>query len=259
MNVSLFTSKQTGKHFLTEYKYNILWEEYHLYSKYDVIFNAYEDFYRKQANWLFSNVGYSDIDEGSISVEDFINEVKALYYIVPSKSHRIWKGEKAPCDRFHIIFKLSKIYNKQEEYYKVLNGIYNYLLAKGLKPDTTSLDTARFYYGTPHKPILIDGACIDSLITEEQMNRNIVKVRSDSSSSIKPVRMIKSVSKCTIDIETLEKWFLTDYYPDGITTYFPRMLARLKGEYKLTNDEINSHMASVLPIERYNKIKGFMK
>jgi hypothetical protein len=264
MKVSLFTSKQTGNRFVTKYPHIIDWNDYSLFSKYDVIFNAYEDFERKQDNWLFSNLGYADIDEGSISIEQFIKEIKALYYIVPSKSHRIWKGEKAPCDRFHIIFQLSKIYQNEYEYYKVLNGIYNFLLDKGLNPDTTSLDTGRFYFGTPHTPMLNDGAFIDTIINNEQMNRNIIKenVKNSStgaSSGIKQIRKIKGVSLCTIPCIELEDYFVKGYFPDGITTYFPRMLGYLKGEYNLTNEEIKEHLLKVLPIERFNKIKGYLK
>lgn len=104
----------------------------------------------KQADAIFF-----DFDEGGLEI--FKNSVIASYshILYGSRNHKIEKiskeGVKPPCDRFHVIFKLSKTYKTVAEIKYFTIQISNVFKSLNIKPDKTT-DAARFIF-----PSRLDG------------------------------------------------------------------------------------------------------
>jgi P4 family phage/plasmid primase-like protien len=93
--------------------------------------------------FVSSDMAFADMDDG-ITIEDFKKNFSNIeYFLVTSKNHQKEKNGKT-CDRYHLLFPLSKTYENEAEYAALLEKIIEVF-----ETDPACKNPNRIFFGSP--------------------------------------------------------------------------------------------------------------
>ena len=155
----------------------------------DYVCACYRNNYRSNANFICANCLPVDCDndhtenpEEWMTVDDVKKAFPGVWFAVQySRNHMKEKRGKAPRPKFHILFAIDEISNKDEyaELKKKVRSIFPYF-------DSNALDAARFFYGTEDARVeIVNGnISLNKFIAdyedEEEFDRDFGKIKEGS-------------------------------------------------------------------------------
>lgn len=181
MQITLFTSGQTGNQTTTQYPNQVSVTDQSSLARavrYDHVGASYQNNTRSNANFLESDVVVMDIDnDHSDNPDDWITSEKLeelfddyQFALATSRNHMIAKGTKAPRPKYHIYFPI-EVVSDTNAYVALKDELIN---RYGFFDDNAK-DAARFFFGNPQSEIVwhdswltIDDLSGDGNVVEEE-------------------------------------------------------------------------------------------
>lgn len=180
----------------------------------DYVCASYRSNYRSNDNFIVSNCLAVDCDNDHsddpttwVSVEDVRNAFPSVSFAVHySRSHMKSKKGKAPRPKFHILFPINEITNKDD--YKSLK---QQVLSNFKYFDDNAVDAARFFYGTVMPEVkIVEGSTtideyLDDMNFEKAFKLTIEEGKRNSTMSLYAGKVIKKYGNTTEGYEAFLK------------------------------------------------------
>ncbi len=111
----------------------------------------FEGNYRKEERFKFADFLALDIDDG-LTIDECKERIKMFDYIIaPTKSHGIEKKGSSATDRYRVIIPLHVTIKTAKDYKDAIRAFTKAYLPEA---DKNAMDAARFFYPSPHEPVL---------------------------------------------------------------------------------------------------------
>lgn len=148
--------------------------------------------HRTKENFKGTKLLTFDVDEG-LTIQNAIAECNNLnlkYHIAATKNHQKQKGNKPPCDRFRIVFELSREITNNEDF----DCIWIFY-SKNFNVDKSCKDSSRFYF-----------PCTQIINSNLSMNKiDVDTILVNNSAFTKKYSVNKQTSKLNVDKGQLSK------------------------------------------------------
>lgn len=125
-------------------------------AQYDQVFAEYKDNHRAIANFIRSDCLPFDCDNDHSDEEmdwKTASDIEAVFpgvpfYLIYSRHHMKWKGNRSPRPQFHVIFPIDPV-NDGDTYRRLKESVISFFPYF----DTGAKDSARFFFGV-EKPVV---------------------------------------------------------------------------------------------------------